>query len=153
MNSSDIYKKILSYSNFHTLCSTNLSKEFSKIQAPIIAHHLNKLLFKKKVPKEVLVYLTLYVSNDIKKKYIKNMSSKYMKKFVKNALCFDYFKSIQFDTYSQDGLASQLIENDFFDLDALKTTIKHLSKKELCMMIEYMFNNFQSDIENLKTYS
>ena len=80
------------------------------------------------------------------------MSTKYMKKFVKMLFVFDYFKSIQFDTYSQNDLDSQLIENDLLDFDCLKTTITHLSKKELCMMIEYMFNNFQSDIEDLKTY-
>ena len=148
----NIYKEILSYNSFHTLCSANISKEFSKIQAVIIAENLTKLLFSKKVPEEVIVYLILYVSNDIKKKYIKNMSPKYMRKFVKNALSFNFSKTIEFDTSSKDGLVYQLTENNLMDYDAVKKTIKNLSKKELCMMLEYMFTNLESDIENLKKY-
>ena len=152
MNSADIYEEISSYGDFHTLCRTNVSKEFSKIQAPIIANNLTKLLFSKKVSKEIIAYLILFVSNDIKKKYIKNMSPKYMEKFVENALCFDTDKCIQFDTYSQDGLVYQLTENKLMDYDAVKVTIKNLLKKELCMIVQYMFNNFESEIENLKKY-
>jgi len=154
MDSSDIYKKISSYHSFHKLCSTNISKEFSKIQAVVIAEHLNKLLFSKKVPKEIVVYLILYVSEDIKRKYIKNMSPRYMKKFVKNALSFNFSKTIQFDTYSQDGygLVFQLTENKLIDYEAIKKTIKNLSKKELCIMVEYMFNKFESDIDDLNKY-
>jgi hypothetical protein len=148
----NIYKEILSYNSFHTLCSANISKEFSKIQALVISENLIKLLFSKKVPDEVIVYLILYVSDDIKKKYIKNMSPKYMRKFVKNALSFNFSKTIEFDTSSKDGLVYQLTENNLMDYDSVKKTIKNLSKKELCMMVEYMFTNLESDIEKLKKY-
>lgn len=138
--STDIQKKIISYNDFKTLCSTNISKEFSKIQASLIAEHLIKLLFSKKSDKQIIIWMILFVDNDIKKKYINNMSYKYIIKFVKNALSFDD-NTINFDTYSQDGITLQLVEGKLIDFDAVKKTIKELSKKELCMIIKYIYDH------------
>ena len=139
--SADIQKEIISYNDFKTACSSNISKEFSKVQASIIADHLIKLLFSKKSDDQIIIWVIIFVDDDIKKKYINNMSYKYIIKFVKNALSFDDNNIINFDTYSQDGLTNQLVEGKLIDFDAVKKTIKELSKKELCMIIKYIYNN------------
>ena len=55
--------------------------------------------------------------------------------------------TINFDTYSQDGLTNQLVEAKLIDFHAVKKTIKELSKKELCMIIKYIYNhNFITDL-------
>ena len=138
--STDIRKKIISYNDFKTLCSTNISKDFLKVQADVISDHLIRLLFSKKSDKQIIIWVIIFVHDSIKQKYIDNMSYKYIIKFVKNALSFDD-SVINFDTYSQDGLTNQLVEAKLIDFDAVKKTIKELSKKELCMIISYIYNN------------